>query len=500
MSDVKAASGAPDPVYEVCIVGTGITGLNALVVASSYLTRSDKVAVVDARDRVGGMWVDTYRYVRLHQPHGIFTAGNIPWTLGADPSHLASRTEVLDHFDHCLEVARQQVGVDEYLGWEYLSHRELPDAVEVTVRRAGDSGTRLIRAKRLIKALGHQLAPTAPLPLASGRVRSITPEMLDLTDAGRGAGDEPVWLVGAGKTAMDTAHLLITHAPGREVNVVAGPGVIFARRETFFPVGVRRWWAGTPINTMVREAANRFDGTNEAEVRDWFRATYGITPIDGATDYFNGYLSESECAVIRAGLSSVEHEYLDDVTDDTEGASLVFRSGRTVSVPTGAWIVNCTGTLLRDGHPYEPFVSAGGRVASLQMRSSTTGVFSSFAGYYLPHLLLRNELGDAGLYAMDVEDLHHKHKSVAIYASMSLAMHNLSLLSEILPTKVMLACGLDFDRWYPLPRRLLGVTKFMLKQRQEREHHRGALDTLGQRFDVTCGPLTSAGVQAAATA
>ena len=50
------------------------------------------------------MWVDTYDYVRLHQPHGLFTAGNIKWTLGQDPSHLATKGEVLDHFEHCLNV------------------------------------------------------------------------------------------------------------------------------------------------------------------------------------------------------------------------------------------------------------------------------------------------------------------------------------------------------------------------------------------------------------
>jgi len=44
------------------------------------------------------MWVDTYPYVRLHQPHPMFTAGNIKWTLGRDRSYLATQGEVLDHF------------------------------------------------------------------------------------------------------------------------------------------------------------------------------------------------------------------------------------------------------------------------------------------------------------------------------------------------------------------------------------------------------------------
>ena len=42
------------------------------------------------------------------------------------------------------------------------------------------------------------------------------------------ASDAPVWIIGGGKTAMDTAHALITEYPGREVNLVAGRGTFFS--------------------------------------------------------------------------------------------------------------------------------------------------------------------------------------------------------------------------------------------------------------------------------
>jgi len=73
---------------DVCIVGAGIAGLNALFAASRYLSPDQKVILMDRRARAGGMWVDVYPYVRLHQPHPMFTAGNIKWTLGKDPSYL----------------------------------------------------------------------------------------------------------------------------------------------------------------------------------------------------------------------------------------------------------------------------------------------------------------------------------------------------------------------------------------------------------------------------
>ncbi|WP_183098697.1 NAD(P)-binding protein [Nocardioides pelophilus] len=478
--------------HELCIVGAGIAGLNALVVATTYLPRGTSVALVDSRHRVGGMWVDTYDHVRLHQPHGIFTAGKIKWTLQAPPSHLATKSEVLDHFEHCLDIAKQRLDVRESLGWDYESHRESGDLVEV-VLKAPDGRRRTLRAKRLIKAFGHRVLPNEPLAVSSTRVRSITPELLGSHDAELRADDTPIWIVGGGKTAMDAAHLLITTFPGREINMLAGPGTIFTRRDTFFPVGAKRWWSGTPINTMVRQTTRRFDGTNEDEVRDWFRATYGVGPVPAPRDYFGAYMSEAESDLIENGLSTVESEYFADAVDGDAGVELVLRSGDTRPVVPGTWLINCTGSLLRAGelHPYEPLVSPSGRTLSLQMRASTTGVFSSFAGYFMTHLMFTDQLRDVGLYVLDVEDLFTKARPLAIYASMSLSMHNLSVISDALPNKVILDCGLDYDLWYPLPRRMLGTMEFLRTHRRDREHHRQTLDTIRDRFDVRCGPVES---------
>ena len=155
------SSGTPmSELSEVCIVGAGITGLNALVVASSYLQRTDTVVLVDSRTRSGGMWVDTYDYVRLHQPHPIFTAGNIKWTLDQKPNHLATKPEVLDHLQRCLEVARKRVDLEEHYGWIYVSHVEADGLVHVTLR-SPEGGTRTVVTRRLIKAFGHVVRPNA---------------------------------------------------------------------------------------------------------------------------------------------------------------------------------------------------------------------------------------------------------------------------------------------------------------------------------------------------
>lgn len=489
MREPSSAMGVgPSDACEVCIVGAGITGMNALVVASNYLCPNDRVVLVDSRARVGGMWVDTYEYVRLHQPHGIFTAGNITWTLDRERAYLATKPEVLDHLQHCLQIASNRVSLEDRFGWDYVSHEERGGLVAVTLR-SHDGVTEVVWTKRLIKAFGHHVMPNDPLKTSSARVRSVTPELLDITGAHVCADDAPFWIVGSGKTAMDTAHLLISAFPGREVNLLAGPGTFFARRDTFFPTGAARWWAGTPINTMLRQVGQRFDGTNESEVRDWFRAKYGIGPTSEAGHFLSAYLSEAECAVITGGLRTVEQEYFVDAVDRDDGVELVFRSGRTRAVPPGSWLVNCTGSLLRTTHDYEPFVSSSGRTLSIQMRSSVTGAFSSFAGYYLTHLMFAGQLGRIGLYELDIEELHAKSPSTVVYASMSLALHNLSLIADTLPTKVLTGCGLDFDLWYPLPRRMLGIAVFLRTHRRDRVHYRSTLDTLGDRFEIRAGPV-----------
>src|ERR1043165_4551286 len=135
---------------DVCIVGAGLCGMNALFVASTYLRPDQKIILIDRRPRVGGMWVDTYPYVRLHQPHPMFTAGNIKWTIGRERSYLATKSEVLDHFQHCLDVIKQQVSVEEFLGYELLSDEEVDGIVRITCRSA-DGKPLIVESKRLIK-------------------------------------------------------------------------------------------------------------------------------------------------------------------------------------------------------------------------------------------------------------------------------------------------------------------------------------------------------------
>ena len=476
---------------EVCIVGAGVAGLNALFVASHYLSRDQKVILVDRRERVGGMWVDTYPYVRLHQPHPMFTAGNIEWTLRQDRSYLATKGEVLDHFEHCLNVIKQQVQVDELFGWALETCEETDGKVRVTCR---SSAGRLlvVEAKRLIKAYGFGVVPNDPLEISSERVVSVSPDFCDMRQGEMAESDTPVWIIGGGKTAMDTAHALITECPGREVNLVAGSGTYFTNRDRVLPVGARRWWRGRFLSSVGVETTRRFDGTNEAEVASWFRGNYGIWLTPETGNFLLGVLSEAENDTIAAGLNDVTMDHLVDAVDRNGATDLMFRSGATKAIQPGSWIVNCTGYLKSGNHPYEPYVSGGGAVLSIQPRSATMHL-TSYMGYYLTHLLFLGKITDIPLYELDAEDMRTKARVAFPYTLFSLVQYNLSLIADNVPASVFFDCGLDFDRWYPFPRRMAAMVKSLLTHRRQRPHVRRTLDTVRERFDVRCGPLIDAG-------
>ena len=486
---MSAAQPQPVKTCDVCIVGAGIAGLNVLFAASRYLSRDQKVILIDRRARVGGMWVDVYSYVRLHQPHPMFTAGNIEWTLSKDRGYLATKGEVLDHFQHCVDVIRERVQVDEYFGWDVESDEEANGVVRVSARSA-DGKVMVVEAKRVIKAYGLAVTPNEALEISSNRVHSVSPDYCDVRAGDIRESDAPVWIIGGGKTAMDTAHALITAYPGREVNLVAGRGTFFSRRDNVLPSGARRWWKGTPLSTIAAQMGRRYDGTNEAEVQAWFRTAYGTFLTPQADNFVLGVLSEAENRTISAGLNDLVMDYLEDAVDRNGTTELVFRSGSTKTIQPGSWLVNCTGYVGLTGEsPYEPYVSPSGAVVSINVRSAILHL-PAFMGYFLGHLMFLDKIREIPLYEVDWQELRHKSPVAFPYVLFALVQHNLSLIYDNVPSRVFNENGLDFDKWYPLPRRLPVLTRFMLTHRRERERQRRVLDRVRERFEIRCGPLS----------
>lgn len=476
---------------DLCIVGAGVAGLNALAVATGYLDAGQRVALVDRRENAGGMWNDTYSYVRLHQPYEFFTAGDIAWQLRRATEYLATKPEVLGHLRYCRDVLSDRVGLEEYYGWSMVGYDE--DSDGVTVQLSGPDGRRqIIRTPRLINAFGFDVTPNKPLTLSSSQVNSVSPDSFDFTERRFAESHTPVWIVGGGKTAMDTAALIMARNPGREVNLVAGAGTFFNNREAAFPLGVRRWLAGRTASQVFGKYADMYDGTNDQQVTDAYRRVYGITPMREAERFLNGNLSPSERDAISAGLNSTVMDYLSDVVDRNDLPQLVFRSGEEVPTVPGSWVVNCTGYILRENTTDAPYVSAGGRVVTIHS-GSAIAQFSTYASYFLTHLAFLGKLDSTPLYQTDLTVVTRNHSQSSVGIGCCLAMYNLGLIADEVPLRVFTKCGVDFDRWAPMPRRLAASAQFMLTHRRKREHYRAALDTAAQRLGIRCGPLVGVG-------
>ena len=74
----------------------GMGFLDELINNSSDL----QAIIVDKRDKPGGHWNDAYSFVRLHQP--ALTYGVNSRTLGVGGVDLASKSQILSHFERAL--------------------------------------------------------------------------------------------------------------------------------------------------------------------------------------------------------------------------------------------------------------------------------------------------------------------------------------------------------------------------------------------------------------
>lgn len=479
----------PTPRCDLCIVGAGLAGLNALFVASLYLPRGARVVLVDRRPGPGGMWADCYDYVRLHQPYRMFTVGDLDWALGRPDGYLANGAEVRAHLATCLDRLRDHFTLTESYGHDCLRDDEIdtPEGprARVTLRPVQGGCDTVIETERLIRAEGWDVPRTAALPLSSAAVRSLTPEGLARADTDPGA---EVVIVGGGKTGMDTAHWLASRHPGRRITLVNGSGTVFADRDRLFPEGAARWWRGTPVSRLSIDLTTRFDGRNATEVLARFARDHGLCPAGVPGQYFFSTLSRAEAATIRAGLTTILPGHLEDIHDTPGGPVAVLRDGTRHALSRGSLIVNCTGHMLRHARPYRAFVSPRGTSVTITSRSAVYALTGT-AGYFLAHVLFLGRLRDLPLYELDLDALHARDRRLFFPTCLSHAFLNMLVILQAAPLSVFARCGLDLNRWYPLPRRLVALARIRAMAPRYHARCRAALDRVRQDTGIRCGPL-----------
>ncbi|WP_172299779.1 FAD-dependent oxidoreductase [Pseudoruegeria sp. HB172150] len=475
---------------DLAIVGAGIAGLNALFVATEYLPRDAKIVLIDRKPRAGGMWNDAYGYVRLHQPHRMFTVGDLPWGWDMPANYLATGQEVRDHLQNCLDRIRDRVDLVERFGFE-LEHiaetfgTDGPGA-RLVCRDVTDGTELVVEANRVVNAPGFDVTGKEPLTLSSGAVTSTTPEALNdvLTD-----GDAPVYVVGGGKTGMDTVQMLMRQATTRPIRLINGRGTVFINRTKMFPDGAGgRWW-GSPLQlTAITDVVMHFDGANTEDAFDYFRQTYTVCPTGKGAQFMLGILSESESTEIAGGLDAVIPGYLEDVVDGADGTELVMRDGGRMAVPEGSIFVNCTGHLFRKQMPYTPYLSPNGAILTISQRSAVH-FLPSASGYFCAHLFYLGKLPEVPIYEIDLVELLKEGRQLWYLTVLTHAVYNMIQLMDALPFDVLNRCGLDPDRWFPLPRRAASVMKVKMNRKRYLDHCETVLARVHAEHGTRVGPL-----------
>ncbi len=477
---------------DLCVVGAGIAGINALFVASQYLPKNARVVLVDQKPGPAGMWRDSYEYVRLHQPHRLFTAGNMKWQWDKPAGYLAARNEVVDHLSYCVRQLARHFNLTEIYQTQYQSHQETSDGqVEIELQRQqSDQQTLTIRAHKLIKATGFNIQVSKALTFSSKHIHSLAPE--DKTMFGKEMSDShaPIYIVGGGKTAMDTAYQAVTRYPGREVFVIAGKGTMFLSRDKFFPEGPVRYYGGITVLEILRDLSNMFDGKNQVDLMKFLLKNHGLALFPEAKQFLFGLLSNHEQETISQGCKAVYTDYLKDVVDDGGQTRMVFEKTPALTVPRNSWFINCTGFIMREEKPYEPFVSPTGRVISVQQTSGIK-VFTTFGSYFLTHLSFLGLLDKLPIYELNHEAMMKKDKVAYPFVASMQLMYNILLILQNAPLKVLLQCDLNFDNWYPLIRQAPVIFDLKMHSKIYLEHYRKTLDFVAQHYGVRCGPVAT---------
>ena len=481
------------PHYDLVVVGAGIAGLNALHAASLYLFPTARILLVDAKDRPGGMWTTAYEYVRLHQPHPLFTVGGTQWKWQKPPHYLAARNEVQQHLAACLGALRDQFDVEERFN-HFVSgvrevHRSGVWGAEVDFHKVDEPHKIItVRADRVIHASGFDYTAPDPVAFSAKSVLSISPADMPATLAAQQ--NAPVFIVGGGKTGMDTILAVLKADPTRAVTLINGDGTYYLNRTKYFPTGLRRWTSGALAAGIFRDCAMRFDGHNEEDMRAHFIATYAVNSDPRSKNYIYGLLSEDESRQIETGLNDKLWDYLDDVVDGENGPVMRMRSGAEIPAPEGSIFVTCTGSLFRSQQVENrmPCLSPHDVILSINTHESMH-ILTTYASFILAHLFFTGKLREAGLFFLDLEALLQKDKQAFTAASMAQSYHNLLMGLKNLPPSARKHFGMDFNLWYPLPRRLWALYRIRKTAREDIKHCRISLNAVVERFDIRGGQL-----------
>lgn len=332
------------------IVGAGAVGM---AFADSLLTSSDAtMAIVDRRYRPGGHWLDAYPFVRLHAPSALYGVNSLPLGTGQVDQvgfnrgyhELATGPEICAYFER---VMRQRLLPSGRV--TYLPLSELGNDDQVTSRVTG--ARRRVRARR--KIVDTTFADTRvpaieppPFRVADG-VRCVPPGAL----VGPETPFQDVVILGAGKTAMDTAIWLLEQGTEPEAITWVRPRDAWLLNRAHVQPTFDRF--EQTMGALAAELEIARDATSLVDLFARLEAASHLQRIDLAvqpTMFRCAFVSEAELGMLRRITRVVRLGHVKAL----EPGRVVLERGE-VPVSPGALHVHCTADGIRARTPVPIF-------------------------------------------------------------------------------------------------------------------------------------------------
>jgi hypothetical protein len=239
----------PDQV-DYLIIGAGATGLAFADTLLHHADRSTSVLMIDNHSRPGGQWLDSYDFVRLHQPSNMYGVESMKLEpSGEDTSatknsdnnemnteeeaHRATRSEIVEYYDKVTKMLEEKydfhfVGDTEF-ELSQLDDQDKLKVVEECATTTDDdqhqhlryrlSGGRSIMARKVVDA--RYLQPDLPIHVPpkfkyDPKVINVVPVNTLATTVADSRDQQQTQtkhyvIIGAGKTGMDAVVYLLQH-------------------------------------------------------------------------------------------------------------------------------------------------------------------------------------------------------------------------------------------------------------------------------------------------
>lgn len=465
---------------ELVIVGAGFSGLNALRAAREYIPKPGRIVIADERSNYGGHWIDSYDFVRLHQPYKKYTSYDESWDLDKPLEYLATKDEVLNH----LRDLGRRAGAEELFGYRYIGHdkvQEIDDLLEISFRVVGNyknilkkdgecngnyvgnsNGTIKIYTKRLIICCPVSHRVNKRLQLSSSKVESIDIRELSSDVANdNGKRSTHYLIVGSGKSAMDAIAYIHDNCELNKttVSMISGNGVAFINREKMYPSSwfARHFGRVDPV-WLVSQYVLKWDGTNQASLmREMERDGYLISAVSKPQSCVFGFLSPVELEKVNRCLGEIIKGRMITIVDSTDGCGIdVVMECTKERVPLKSFkavqrtvVVNCTESENQIDGP-RPLVLDGGKTLDIQLVTIEPGQSAA----YLTHTWLLGKLEGEGSILTELKPLilphdHLNKKDCLYFKGLMLTLYNFQSIMKAVPLTVFRRDKSNELRWCP---------------------------------------------------